>query len=201
VIGMIAVGLNPVIDSTMASWLGKGSVSVLFYADKLYMIPVTFLIAGLMVTILSYWSERFYEFGHKRLREDVKKACQIAGTISFILMVFLITTSQFIVVMAFGRETISQEILSEIRIVWICYMLGLVPYIIAQILVQANIVIKNTKPLMVGAFGMNLVNILFNYVFMKFYNTAGIAISTSIVYCLAMIFFGLLFMFNERIKE
>ena len=54
ILGMTVIGLNPFIDKTMASWLGHASVSVLHYANILYMIPVTFLLGGLTVTLISY---------------------------------------------------------------------------------------------------------------------------------------------------
>ena len=60
VFSMMALNINSFIDKTMASWLSEGSVSVLYYAERLYMVPVTFLINGLMVTLLSHWSSRYY---------------------------------------------------------------------------------------------------------------------------------------------
>ena len=54
VIGMSLLGLNPFIDRIMASWLGEGSVTVLYYADRLYMIPATLFSSGLIVTVLSH---------------------------------------------------------------------------------------------------------------------------------------------------
>ena len=65
IIGMVAMGLAPFIDKIMASWLGEGSISVLHYADRLYMIPVTFLATGLMVVLLSHWSQRYQQSGNK----------------------------------------------------------------------------------------------------------------------------------------
>ena len=40
---MVALGLNPVVDKAMASWLGQGSISVLYYAHRLYVIPLVFV--------------------------------------------------------------------------------------------------------------------------------------------------------------
>lgn len=59
IIGMSIMAFTPVINKTMASWLGKGSVSILEYADRLYMIPLTFLASGFVVTFLSHWSDRY----------------------------------------------------------------------------------------------------------------------------------------------
>ncbi|MDD5634583.1 MAG: lipid II flippase MurJ, partial [Candidatus Omnitrophica bacterium] len=57
IVSMVAIGLNPVVDQTMASWLNIGSVSILQYAEKLYQIPVVFILSGFIVVILSRWSE------------------------------------------------------------------------------------------------------------------------------------------------
>ncbi len=180
IVGMVAVGLNPVVDKTMASWLGKGSVSVLYYADRLYMIPVTFMATGLMVTLLSHWSNRYYEFGQPRLKKDVKKTVKIVGVLALIITVGLIFISQVIVKIAFGRGAFAQERLGEVRWVWVCYLLGFVPYMIGRVYAQGHLTLKNTKILMKCGFWIAFLNILLNYILMKPFKVAGIALATTL---------------------
>ncbi|MDL1959210.1 MAG: oligosaccharide flippase family protein [Deltaproteobacteria bacterium] len=195
VLGMVAVGLNPIVDKTMASWLGKGSVSVLYYADILYIIPVTFMTTGLMVTLLSHWSERFYKFGHRRLNEDVKKAVKVVGFITLPMMLLLILFHQPIVKFAFGRGAFAQARLPEVGWVWVCYLCGFVPYIVGRLFVQAHLVLKNTKILLHCALYLNFLNIFLNYILMKFFSVAGIALATSIISVFSLLF--LAFAFNR----
>lgn len=70
IIGMSMLAFTPIINKTMASWLGPGNVSLLEYADRLYMIPITLLTSGLIVTLLAHWSERYQAGGEERLKND-----------------------------------------------------------------------------------------------------------------------------------
>jgi len=181
VIGMVGVGLNPVTDKIMASWLGAGSVSILHYADRLYMIPVTFATTGLMVTILSYWSEKFYNQNQKLIIDkEINRVLKIIFLPILFITVILILISQQVVNFAFEHGSFDQGKLSELRWVWICYLLGLPGYIIGLIYVRAFLVLKCTKMLMQIAFFTVATNLLFNFVLMSILGIKGIALSTSI---------------------
>lgn len=195
VVGMMAVGLNPIVDKTMTSWLEEGSVSVLHYADRLYMIPVTFMTTGLMVTLLSHWSGRYYEFGYQRLNKDLKKAIKVICLISLPIMLLLILFHQPITKLAFGRGAFDQARLTDVGWVWVCYLLGFVPYMVGRPFVQMHLVLKNTKTLLHCALFSNLLNISLNYILMKFFSVAGIALATSIISVFSLLF--LAFAFNR----
>jgi putative peptidoglycan lipid II flippase len=189
--GMVAVGLNPIVDKTMASWLGKGSVSVLHYADRLYMIPITFMTTGLMVTLLSHWSNMYYN-GQQRLKKAVKKTIKIVGFITLPVMLFLILFHQPIVKFAFGRGAFNQARLQEVGWVWVYYLFGLAPYIFSQIFNRRLLVLKRTRLLCILSLFWVSLNVILNILFMYFLQVAGIALSTSIVYVIAsIILFGI----------
>jgi len=188
--GMVAIWLNPVVDKIMASWLGEGSVSVLHYADRLYIIPIAFICTGLMATTISHWSSRYYELGQTRLGEDIKRAVKIVGTVTVLITAFLLLFHGSIVRVAYGRGAFEPSQLPAVSRTWVCYLIGLVPYVIARIYFQAHLVLKNTRFLMLYAFGFNLANILLNYLLMKKYGVAGIALATSVCSLLAAFWLG-----------
>ncbi len=188
IIGMVAVGFNPVVDRIMSSWLGEGSVSALYYADRLYMIPVTFMTSGLIVALLSHWSGRFYNSGIVRLRQDVKKALKTVVLIALSITVILITFNRFLVNFSLSRGAFDRVRLPEVSLVWLCYLLGFVPCVWGQIYVKGLLVLRNTKVLMKCAFYMNLLNILFNLILMKYFKNAGIAFATSLVSVFSLVY-------------
>jgi putative peptidoglycan lipid II flippase len=189
-LGMIAIWMNPVVDKTMASWLGEGSVSVLHYADRLYIIPIAFICTGLMATTLSHWSSRYYEKGYDRMKEDVTRAVKMVGMVTIIIMVFLLLVHGPVVRLAFGRGAFDRAQLPRVSRVWVCYLVGLVPYVVARIYYQAHLVLKNTRFLMGYAFLMNALNIGLNYLLMKRFDVAGLAIATSICYVFSAMYLG-----------
>lgn len=199
VLGMVAVGLNPIVDKAMTSWLGKGEVSILQYADRLYMIPVTFISTGLMITLLSYWSERFYQSGPGRLKGDIKKALKVIIPLTLAITAGLILISQPIVKLAFGRGEFPQEKIPEVCYVWIYYLIGLVPHFIGIIFVRAHLVLKNTRILLYLAITNCLLNFSLNYILMQRYAVQGIALATSITSSIIMI--GLILTFIRKIRN
>jgi len=180
--GVVAAGLNPFIDKTMASWLGAGNVSILYYADKLYTIPVTFIASGLMVTVLSHWSSQHYSSGQSMLDKKVQQVAKMTGFMIAPLALLLIIFHQPIVTLAFNRGAFDQSKLPEVGQVWICYLLGLTPYMIGSIFVRAFLTLKRTDILMTYGFITLVLKILFNYVLMKFFGLLGIALSTMLIY-------------------
>lgn len=199
IIGMIALGMAPFIDKIMASWLGEGSISVLHYADRLYMIPLTFLMTGLMVTLLSYWSERYTQFGQKRLKQDVARTIKTTAFITLPIMLLLIIFHQPIVKLAFGRGTFAQERLSEVGVVWVCYLFGFIPCVIGRVFVRAHLTLKNTRAIMqYGLYSVGL-KIILNYFLMIYFKIAGIAMATTLTSVFYV--FYLRSAFNKEIKK
>jgi len=199
-IGMAAVGLNPVVDKTMASWLGPGSVSVLHYADRLYMIPVTFMTTGLMATLLSHWSGRYYESGRQRLSEDVKKAVKVVGFITLPIMLLLIFIHQPIVKIAFGHGVFDKTRLTAVGWVWVYYLFGFGPYVVSQIFNWRLIVLKQTRLMFILSLLWLSLNIVLNIALMHFLHVAGIALSTSLVYGIASVVLFSILKKDQRVK-
>ena len=179
-VGMVAIWLKPLIDKVMASWLGEGSVSVLYYADRLYIIPIAFLGTGLLATTLSHWSSRYYESGTKTFLQDVSRAARMVGAATAVVTVFLLIFYRPIVRIAFERGAFAAGNALEVQQVWFYYLLGLVPYIIARIYYQAHLVLKNTRFLMVYSFYLNGLAVGLNYLLMRKFGVSGIAISTTL---------------------
>ena len=185
--GMTIIGLNPIVDKAMASWLGHGSVSVIYYADRLYMIPVVFVSTGLMVTILSHWSDRYYAQGSQHLNNDITRIAKPTMIVTLTLMFVLILLHQPIVNFAFGRGAFDDTKLAEVGWVWFCYLLGFAPYVMSQILNRRLLVLKRTKLLFMLSCLWVSMNIILNIVLMHVLNVAGIALATTVVYTLASI--------------
>ncbi len=194
VFGMVAVGMNPLVDKTMASWLGEGSVSILYYADRLYMIPVSFIISGLMVTLLSHWSGKFYtNMDAARLRKDVGKAVGFIICLTLAMLIVLAAASRPLVWLAFGGGAFDVAILDEVRWVWICYLLGFAPQMVGRIYIQAHLTLKNTIDLMRSGIMVCFLNVVLNYLFMGPWGVQGIALATTLTSICSMTFLTIRF--------
>ena len=191
---MVALGaavFNPIIDKTMATWLGEGNVSVLYYANIIYVIPVSFLSAGLFPVVLSHWSSSYYNSKDKQLLfEKANKTFWVTFLISFAVTGIFVLLSKPLVYLALGRGEFNPVHLSKVQRVFIYYILGLAPYIAGSMFTRAHLILKRTKFLMILAFLNCFLNVVLNYIFMQFAGVAGIALSTSVT---VLIIAGLLF--------
>lgn len=181
IISMFVIGLNPVVDKAMASWLSVGSVSALQYSDRLYLIPVTFIISGIMVVLLSRWSDKYYQ--HRSimlLRRDTFKAMGIMATISIVTTLVFALFSKDLVRFAYARGKFPMELLCLVRSTFLCYLIGLTFYLVGQVIVRAQLVLNNTKTLMKAAFISCFSNVMLNFIFMQYFGVNGIAFSTSV---------------------
>ncbi|MCD6317774.1 polysaccharide biosynthesis C-terminal domain-containing protein, partial [Candidatus Aerophobetes bacterium] len=198
-IGMITVGLNPFVDKTMASWLGEGSVSVLHYADRLYMIPVSFMCAGLFPVVLSHWSKDYYQKEEKSwLLQKVRNTAKLVLRTSSIIFLVLVLLSQSLVRLAFGHGKFDPKYLHILHWTFICYLFGLIPYTVGSMFTRGHLVLKNTSFLMKLAIFNCFLNVVLNYVLMQFIGVAGIALSTSITFLIIAILLFASFSQNLR---
>ena len=178
-LGMLLVGFTPIVDKTMASWLGTGSVSLLHYADRLYIVPVTLLSAGFLTALLSHWSERFYGSGIERLERDVARMMPVAFVVSILVAGALFAGSRFFVHLTYGHGGLGEEALGQVRLLWLILLIGFIPQMVSMVLVHAHLVLKNTVFLLKLA-GLSLtLNLVLNLVLMQWLGLTGIVISTS----------------------
>ena len=180
-LGMSVAAFTPVINKTMASWLGKGSVSILEYADRLYMIPLTFLASGFMVTFLSHWSDRYQTSGEKQLQQDVRRAVYYGAGLSGILTVFLLLFNTPIVAAVYGYGEFPKNQIPVVALVFGFYLFSVPPYFLTQLYARAFLTRKDTKTLLLISAIKTAGTIGFNLLLIRSMGLAGIALATTIV--------------------
>jgi len=203
IVGLIAIEINPLVDRAMASWLDQGSVSILYYAERLYRIPITFMSVGLMATTLSYWSGYYYskKSNINKFVLRVKKVTYFSVILAVIIMSIFIIFSRQIITIIYGRGISDPNLLAEIRMVWIYYLIGLVPSVVLRIFEKTHLTLKNTRFLMLCGFGSFFLNIILNYFLMRVLEVSGIALSTSITYIVLAVVYIIKFLRKTNISS
>jgi len=188
VTGMAIIVFNPVVDKTMASWLGLGSVSLLEYSYRLYEIPLTFIARGFFVVLLSHWSASFYEEGRPRpsrisdLKRSVFRTAWIVGGGGVVASVILILLREPLVSLVYGRGEFDVEHLSIVYTVWTFYLIGLGPTVFGWVFARAHLVLKNTKLLMFSGIVNAVLNVALNLALIGPLGLNGLALSTAITH-------------------
>lgn len=187
-LGMAVIWANPLVDRAMASWLGEGSISVLYYSDRLFMIPVSLIFVGLFPVVLSHWSSDYYERGRRGglLREVTGTALAVTG-ICLIPVAILAFAAGPLVRLAFVRGELDPSFAGPIRTAFLCYLPGLLPYVAGSIFTRGHLVLKNTALIMKVCLVNFCLNVALNAVLMRSLGVAGIALSTTITVSVVMV--------------
>jgi putative peptidoglycan lipid II flippase len=171
--------ISPIVDRAMASWLDEGSVTVLYYADRLYRIPFMFFTSGLLVVLLSHWSSRHYGKEAHSLRRDVLKASKAAWWLSLLITAILVSICRPLLRIALAEGEFSPEDLHELGTVFMCYMAGFPALVLTVVLARGHLVLKKTATLFRLAVLKVVVHISLNFLLMPRFGVKGLALSTS----------------------
>jgi putative peptidoglycan lipid II flippase len=181
IVSMAVVGLSPITDKFMASWLASGTVTILEYANKLYFIPVSLVTSGFTVVLLSHWSKMRYEGKDDNLWHDVKKATLVVALVGIFLTVVALAIGRPANVLIFSSKNLAPSQIDQITDAFFAYVLGLTPYIVSQVYVRGLLVMKDTRSLLNIAVVLVVSNLVFDLILMKYMGGIGIALSSSVV--------------------
>ncbi len=197
-IGVTVLSLLPVIDRTMASWGGVGSVSLLSYAERLFFLPVGLLGEGLLIVLLSYWSKQTYNGQPERLRSEVfqtvRRVLYISVPVAAILFLFRLEYTHIF----FNWGSFPRDRVAELSQLVGIYILALPPYLVSLVVARGLLALKDTPSLSKIAISMMSLKVLFNLILYNKLGLVGIVSASSLIYIFAM--FGTLFCFKRKIS-
>jgi len=186
VAGMFAISMIPVVDKTMASWLTEGSISNLFYSERLYQIPILFLSGGILVTLLSHWSGSLYEGND--VRKSIRKAFIIVGGLSMGLLAIMLSLRVPLVRLAYARPGFSSEALEEVSLLYLILLFVTVPELISIILTRVCILYKQTQIIRNLGILRLVLKIGFNLLFMVWWGIYGLAVSSLVTMVISLVY-------------
>ena len=179
VAGMVWMLMNPVVDSAMATWLAPGSVSVLRYAENLYMIPFSLFTGGLVTVLLAHWSASYYGTGRAGFEQDVNRSARSVFWLAVPVAGILIAANRPLAGLFLAHGSFDPGKLGDVATAWACYLTGLPAHAMAQLQVKALLVLKRTRVLMMCALFVVGLNIILNLALMNVLGVAGITLATA----------------------
>jgi len=172
-------GINPLVDRSVASWIGLGGISIIEYADRLNTFPIMFL-SSVLPVLLSRWSNEFDLTSVSEIRGKVARAIRLITLPTVILVAFGLYFSHEIVRFVYLHGGFPQEKVSIVSQTFSVYLLALWPNLVSQIIVRAYLALKVTRILMSLAAVRAILNVVFDLVLMKYFGVVGIALSTTL---------------------
>lgn len=186
--GSFLMGGALVVDKSMAAMLSHGSVAALSYGNRV--VSGVFAVAGtaLGTATFPYFSRMAAEADWNGCRHTLKRYSILVALTSIPFTVCLMALSKPLVRILYQRGAFTAADTELVSTVQICYLIQIPFYLLGLLFVRFLSAVRRNELLMFGG-GINLVlDVILNFVFMRFWGVAGIALSTSVVYICSLLF-------------
>ncbi len=195
VLGLAITQINIFIGTLLASFLPSGSVSYLYYADRLIQFPLGIFAVSIGSAVLPLLSEQHTKNNLEEMEKTFIFAMKLILLIALPATIGLIFAGKPIISFLFQRGVFDINALKNVYIAIIGYSLGLWAYAGIRVLVPLFYAFKDTKtPVKVGFYAL-IINVFSSIVLMKFFLHFGLALATAIS---SSFNFILLFLFLKK---
>jgi putative peptidoglycan lipid II flippase len=195
----ILMGCTGLVDQSMAAMLHSGSVSSLNYANKLIPVLLGIGSSSLSVAILPALSRLSAGRDWRGVHHIVSSYTRLIFLIGVPATVTLIALSEPIVRMFFEGGAFTSQSTRLVASVQSLLCLQVPFYAASMLCVSALCALKRNDVLIWGTTIAVFENVALNYLFMKMFGLAGIALSTSVVYITAFVY--LRFMLGRALRR
>jgi len=193
----LIIQVSPLVDQIFASSLSQGSISALNYALKLNSVPVGIIFVSVGRAVLPYLSYQASSNNMKAFKETLRLYLWAVAITTIALSAFMTILAHPIVQLLFQRGAFTSEDTALTASTLVGFTLGLAPMSFGFILSKAFNALGKTRVLMFVTIFSVSANAIFDYVFARLWQSMGIALATSAVYCCTM--FILLFALRRSI--
>ena len=181
--GIIGAGvyhLNIFADMIIASFLESGSISYLYYADRLQQLPLGVVGIAVGTALLPLLSRSLVNKNYKEANQFFNRAIEACLLFALPAAIALMIASKPIVLSLFQYGAFDLKDARMTAVVLQCYALGLPFYIVAKIFQSACFANQDTKtPVKIAIVGA-LTNIALGLSLAPYIGVAGIALATAI---------------------
>ena len=176
----LIINSNILIDMMMATQLPAGSVSTLRYAGRINDLPIQVVILAISKAIFPFISKQAFEKDYEGLTHMFKHSITLLGFITFPIICLVALFSSDIVSILLERGAFDSHATRQTAQTLVFYNAGLFFAAYAYINGAFFCALKDTRMLLyLGCLTMVL-NIMFNFIFMRIFGVKGIALSTSV---------------------
>ncbi len=181
--GIVSAGvvqLNLFVDMVLASMLATGSISYLYYADRLNQLPLGLVGVAIATALLPMLSSAIAQKDSEKADHLYSRAMEFALVLTVPASVALIILAHPIISSLFENGEFTSIDAGITAQVLQAYALGLVAFVISKVYTTAFFARQDTMtPVKIGVVSA-LLNIALCLVMMRFIGVVGIALATSI---------------------
>ncbi len=189
VFGAAVYQINILVGTFLASLLPEGSVSYLYYADRLVEFPLGIFAIATATAVLPSLSRQAAARDFAALKSTFSYAINLVSFITVPAMVGLIVLRHPIVALLFKRGAFDAMTTRMTAYALLYYAVGLWAFSAVRIVVSTFYALQDTKTPVQTAVISIIANIILGIILMQFLSHGGLALATSLA---SMLNFGLL---------
>ncbi len=180
ILGVAIYQVNIVVTRLMASFLQEGSISWLYYGQRLFEFPQGIFIVSLAQAVLPAMSRQVAVEDHDGFRESLRFALVLILLVTVPAAVGLILCSQAIFSLFFMRGAFSVVDVTQSALALAWYAPGLLFVGISRVVVPSFYAMKDTRTPVLVSFWTLLVNAVGGFLLMRIMGHAGLALALTL---------------------
>jgi len=178
--GVSVTQINLLLDTLIASFLVTGSISWLYYADRLLEFPLGLFGIGIATVILPSLSRLHAKKSNKEFSLTIDWALRVICLLGWPALAGLMVLAQPIIMILFMRGEFTQQEVLQVSFALFAYLSGLISFMFIKVLAPGYYARQDTKtPVKVGIIAM-VANMAFNLMLAPFFGYVGLALATTL---------------------
>lgn len=178
--GVSVSQINLLLDTFIASFLATGSISWLYYSDRLLEFPLGLFGIAIATVILPTLSKKHIEQSSQQFALTMDWGVRMVLLLGFPAMLGLILLAKPMLMVLFMRGEFGVDDVNAASLSLIAYASGLLNFMLIKVLAPGYYARQDTKtPVKYGIIAM-ISNMVFNLIFAYFYAYVGLAIATAL---------------------
>ena len=176
-LGSSTIHISAFIDTWLASMLISGSISYLYYANRVFQLPLAIFAIATSIALFPMVAKAIKNKNEDEALKLMKKSALILFAVLTISMVVGIALDKFIIELLFQRGAFTSEDTINTALILKMYLIGLLPFGLAKIF-SLWLYAKEQQVLTAKISAQSLVaNIIFSLILIKPFGAAGLAFS------------------------
>ena len=177
--GVSVTQINLLLDTLIASFLITGSISWLYYADRLLEFPLGLFGIGIATVILPSLSKLHSKNSATEFTATLDWGIKVISLFGWPALAGLMVLAQPIIMVLFMRGEFSQNDVLQVSMALFAYLSGLLSFMFIKVLAPGYYARQDTKtPVKIGIVAM-VSNMAFNLMLAPFFGYVGLAIATT----------------------
>jgi putative peptidoglycan lipid II flippase len=186
-LGAMVNQASPLVDQIFASYLSAGSISALNYAIKVAGLPVGIVFVTVGRAALPYLSRQAADRDMRSFKATLRLYLWIVGLGTAALSIILLVLAHPLVRILFQRGAFTAEDTNLTAVTMMGFAVGLAPMGMGFLLARAFSALGKNHILMYVTIFSVFANAAFDYALGRYWQSFGIALATSAVYCCTLI--------------